>query len=307
MNLFLRKIINLIEDYFGYFFIFKLRKIKIDNLSNLPIYNNTGSNVALILQGPILLKNNFTYETVKYYNHLYPNLKIIISTWIGVDPILEAKFNFENVVILQSEKPTNAGNSNVNLQIKSTTEALLYAKQNGANFVLKSRTDQRINSFHDYFNYMLGIIMNFPIKANQCIQNRLIICNLNMFKKRHYIISDMFMFGAINDMLLYWNIPHQTEVREYEKEKSYLENNFAEAYFVNSFLKKVNYNTLSTFEDSKSFYDTFFYILDKNVIDLFWYKYNHNYDRTTVWVENQPDYPYSILDFTPICNESKKT
>jgi len=307
MNLFLRKIFNLIENIFGYFIVFKLRKIKTDDLSILPSYNITGSNVALILQGPIIIENDFTYETVKYYNHLYPNLKIIISTWKGVSPILEEKFNIKNVIILQNERPINAGNSNVNLQIKSTTEALLYAKQNGAKFALKSRTDQRINSIHNYLNYMLEIIENFPIKPNQIFQNRLIICNLNMFKKRHYIVSDMFMFGAINDMLLYWNIPHQLEKSEYENKKSYLENNFAEAYFVNSFLDKVNYNTLGTFEDSKLFYGNYFYILDKNVIDLFWYKYNHNYERTRVWVENQTDFPYSIIDFLPIYNESTKS
>jgi hypothetical protein len=115
------------------------------------------------------------------------------------------------------------------------------------------------------------------------------------------------MFGTLNDMLLYWNIPHQLEQREYEKQKSYLENNFAEACFVNCFLDKVNYNTLGTFEDSKLFYDTYFYILDKNVIDLFWYKYNHNYERTTVWVENQTDFPYSTIDFLPIYNKSTKS
>lgn len=307
MNSFIRKIIGLIEYLLGFFIIFKIRKIKIVDFTDFPIYKGTGTDIALILQGPIMEKNDFTCETVKFYHHLYPKLKIIISTWKGVDPTLVTKFNIENVTILQNERPPYAGNSNVNLQIKSTAEALKFAKKNGAVFALKSRTDQRINSFHNYLNYMEGIVENFPIRENQSIENRLIICNLNMFKNRHYIVSDMFMFGKINDMLTYWDIPHQQPVGEYDKTKSFLANNMAEAYFVNYFQAKNQFIPNGTFEDSKLFFEEFFYVLDKNVIDLFWYKYNHNFERTEVWVDDQSDFPYSTIDFLPYKKESIKS
>ena len=278
--------------------MFKIRQIKIVDFGKIPIYPEIGKDTAIVLQGPILEKNDFTFETVKLYRHLFPNMKIIISTWKGVNNSLETKFKDKNIVLLQSEKPFFTGHSNINLQITSTAVGLSYAKQSGCRFVLKSRTDQRINSFTNYFDYFEQLIDAFPIK-NQKLQSRLIVCNLNMFRNRHYIVSDMFMFGNINDMLLYWNLPHQQLIREYDRSKSFLENNTAEAYFVNSFQENVNFKPIGTYEDSKIFFEKFFYLIDKSIIDLFWYKYNHNYERTIIWVDDQLDFPHSTVGFIP--------
>ena len=36
---------------------------------------------AIVIQGPIKYEDNFTYETVKLYNLLYPECEVVLSTW----------------------------------------------------------------------------------------------------------------------------------------------------------------------------------------------------------------------------------
>ncbi len=43
------------------------------------------SNFAIAMQGPLLLKNNFTLETLKLYKKYFQNALIILSTWEGED------------------------------------------------------------------------------------------------------------------------------------------------------------------------------------------------------------------------------
>lgn len=299
MNLFIRNFFEFVESLIGYFIIFKIRKIKISTeLSKFPQYLNSGKGVALILQGPILERNDFTLETVKLYRHLYPNLNIIISTWIGVDPKLISQFEKNNVVVLQSEKPKFGGFSNINLQIKSTVAALNFSKELGATYVLKSRTDQRINSSFDYLGYMKNIMHSNPVDS-KFLKSRLVVCNLNMYEGRKYILSDMFMFGNVDDMHLYWDQPTQQVVAAYDYSRTFLENNLSEAYFVNSFMNRVHFKPSFKPENVLQFFDDFFYVVDKNVIDIFWYKYNHVLERQTMVIENKIDRVYSTLNFFP--------
>lgn len=58
-----------------------LPKIKDTNLSLKYMVDN----LAIVMQGPIRKEENFTYNTVKYYRHMYPNVKVIVSTWIDED------------------------------------------------------------------------------------------------------------------------------------------------------------------------------------------------------------------------------
>lgn len=58
-----------------------LPKIKDTNLSLKYMVDN----LAIVMQGPIRKEDNFTYNTVKYYRDIYPNAKVIVSTWIDED------------------------------------------------------------------------------------------------------------------------------------------------------------------------------------------------------------------------------
>ena len=45
-----------------------------------------GKSFAIVLQGPICEEHQFTIETVEYYNKIYHNAIIIISTWEDESP-----------------------------------------------------------------------------------------------------------------------------------------------------------------------------------------------------------------------------
>ena len=39
------------------------------------------SDVAIVMQGPLILENHFTLNTVKLYKRYYPECMVIVSTW----------------------------------------------------------------------------------------------------------------------------------------------------------------------------------------------------------------------------------
>ena len=44
-------------------------------------HKDRSDDTAIMLQGPIVKENDFTYETIKLYQNNFPNAKIILSTW----------------------------------------------------------------------------------------------------------------------------------------------------------------------------------------------------------------------------------
>ena len=67
----------LVDNYFSYSL-----KPKVSSNFNLVSTSSYKKNkFAIILQGPIGDEGNFVQETVKIYNKIFPNCKIILSTW----------------------------------------------------------------------------------------------------------------------------------------------------------------------------------------------------------------------------------
>jgi hypothetical protein len=297
--LWIRQIIERIELLFGKFFIFKIRSIKIDKiLQHYLSYKEIGNNIVILMQGPVIKKAGFTYETLKLYRKIYPNIRIILSTWDNTDTKLLDGISKLNISVITSKLPMIPGDSNINFQLKSTIAGLEYLKDFNIKYVLKTRTDQRIYSTSNYLLFMGKILEAFPIKK-EYLQKRLLVSNLNMFRRRKYCISDMFMFGTLDDMKLFWNLPLQEEILIEDRNKEFFENNLAEAYLINWFFRNMRFVPRNTMEDSDKFLKEYFYIIDKNVIDLFWYKYNHTFEKSYMVVDDREDRPYSTLDWQP--------
>ena len=89
---------------------------------------NRFSEVGIILQGPPVYKDDFTFNTVNLYKQKYPYAQIIVSLWDDVDDDYVKKVEALNVKVLISKKPT-PGINNINLQIKSTEVAIKFLKQ----------------------------------------------------------------------------------------------------------------------------------------------------------------------------------
>lgn len=173
--------------------------------------------VAIILQGPLRNENNFTLSTVDFYRSLYPKATIIVSTWKG-----EATEEFRkacdalSVIVLESELPKISGASHVNYQLTSSLNAVRYAKRiKGINFVLKTRTDQRIYK-PDFLVHMKNLLKLYPVCGGK-LKERMIFLGAvpNTALTHPFLLSDHLVFGAIEEMESLYSAPHQTQNESY--------------------------------------------------------------------------------------------
>jgi hypothetical protein len=212
-----------------------------------------------------------------FYRQLYPNVRIILSTWIDEKTkINEDRLKDLSVDSLFNEIPTYRGVSNINLQLVSTQSGIKLASDLGVKYILKTRTDQRVCKSIDFLGHMQNLQQNFPM-AHDVLSSRLVIASTNSFKSRLYGITDMFMFGQMTDMQLYWKIPLESEFQPNVPLNAdpvyFIANKQAEGYLVNHFFESLSFIPQWTFEDSQLFVANFFCVVDKEQLDLFWLKY----------------------------------
>lgn len=160
-----------------------------------------GKSFAIVLQGPICREHQFTIETVKYYRKIYNNAIIIVSTW--EDEAAEHIEAMEKVgaVVVQSSKPRKSGILNVNMQLISSLAGIKKAEELGVEYVVKTRTDQRVCKPY-VLNVLLSLFAFYKPAENMNIRDRIIVTSTfseNMFTP--YYICDFFYFGNIYDMV----------------------------------------------------------------------------------------------------------
>ena len=232
---------------------------------------------AIVIQGGLTEQHDFTLETIRLYKKHFPNAILILSTWEGSHADHIKKIREERIEIIESPKPSYAGISNVNLQIISSQRGLERAKSLGAQYALKTRTDQRMYS-PVALEFLRNILKAFPLtKTNGVQKERIVSVSLDTFKYRLYGVSDMLVFGHIDDMLLYWtpklDMRKDEEVNLDSSIKNFAISRVCEVYFATEFLKKVGHTPTMTLMDSWYTYATYFCIVDYYSIDLYWPKY----------------------------------
>ncbi|MDB0073771.1 WavE lipopolysaccharide synthesis family protein [Planktomarina temperata] len=240
---------------------------------------------SIVLQGPVLVNDNFTIETLRLYKKLFPLAHIILSTW-SLTKSQKSILSDMSINYIENHKPDNPGISNINMQIQTSKSGLLLAKKLGAQYAVKTRTDQRI--YHpSLYAYLRNLLNLFPLKNKVLAQHeRLIGVSLNTFKYRMYGLSDMFLFGQIDDMLLYWNIPFDPRIDTSEEQsnagnswKEFAKWRVCETYLCTEFLDRVGHKTKFTLTDSFVALSEHFVVIDSESIKLFWNKYTLNADR----------------------------
>jgi hypothetical protein len=268
--------------FFGFYLYNKYEK---DQVRSGALKLNNSDSFAIVIQGPLIVDYDFTVETVKTYRHNFKNALLIVSTWHIPEDVKNILNNY-NVVIIENEKPENAGISNTNLQIVTTRAGILAAKDLGVEYVLKTRTDQRI--YHPSLDaYLFNLLKSFPLMNDLFGQReRFVAISLNTHMYRMYGISDMFLFGHIVDMLQYWNIPLDKRCNPAEDEervnvtwRDFALRRVCEVYFCTEYLKrigrKVNYSLRDSFEVTRDH----FVVIDHSAIKLYWHKYTRKEDR----------------------------
>jgi len=237
--------------------------------------------IAIIIQGPIQEKFDFLKNTLEIYKKIFKNSVIIISTWKSEDIEKINTLKDENIYILFNDEPEKS-QSNIDHQIFSTNIALKFAMNHNAKYSIKTRADVRINK-SNLETFFISLIKTFPVKSNSLIKSRIVVPSLITFKFRIFSLSDIVMFGETNDLLQYFDLElFRDGLKKFDlNEKKLLKNEtpvvaeiFLCARFMNKLDNSINWNLESWWDSLKNY----FCIIDNSSLDLFWHKYDWNYE-----------------------------
>ena len=237
--------------------------------------------IAIIIQGPIQEKFDFLKNTLEIYKKIFKNSIIIISTWKSEDIEKINTLKDENIYILFNDEPEKS-QSNIDHQIFSTNIALKFAMNHNAKYSIKTRADVRINK-SNLETFFISLIKTFPVKSNSLIKSRIIVPSLITFKFRIFSLSDIVMFGETDDLLQYFDLElFRDGLKKFDlNEKKLLKNEkpvvaeiFLCARFLNKLDNSINWNLESWWDSLKNY----FCIIDNSSLDLFWHKYDWNYE-----------------------------
>lgn len=234
---------------------------------------------ALVLQGPLHRERNFTLETIRIYRKHFSGTELILSTWEGEDADTLAAAEREGAVVLLNRLPQFRGYHNINCQILSAFSGIEKAKELGAAYVLKTRTDQRIYA-PNCKEFLINLLRAFPAAPGFRQKQRLISVSFNTAKYRPYSLSDMFLCGGVDDMMLFWGCAHDS--REFpailpaRTIRDWLAYRVCEVYLVTEFLKAIGREPEWTLEDGWQVYADHFCIVDQESLDLYWPKYGRH-------------------------------
>ena len=270
-------IINLTKDNF---LTYHLRPKSSDNF-NLESTCTLEDKFAIIVQGPIQEKFIFLKNIFNIYKKIFKNCLFIISTCDNENIYLINNLINENTHIIFNKEPENS-QSNINHQVLSTYEGLELARKKGARYALKTRSDIRINK-NNLETFLVSLINIFPVKKNKSIKSRIIVPSLNSFKYRLYSISDIVIFGETEDLLKYFkNETFKEGLQKFNlNEKNLLINEtpvIAEIFLCSRFIYEIEGNVSWTLDNWWKCLKNYFCIIDNSSLDLFWYKYDWEYE-----------------------------
>lgn len=267
------------------FFTYHLRPKYAKNFNLWSDKIKNESKTAIIIQGPIVKDYDFTLETIKIYKKLFQEQIIILSIWEDEDMGEIAKIKQEGVEVILNKRPAFYGQQNINLQIVSSFAGAKRAKDLGAEYAIKTRTDQRIYAPNS-LDFLRNILEVFPLRGDSVQKKRIVGVSLNSYKYRPYGLSDMTIYGQIDDFILYWSIkldgrifPNETLIHTMGE---FANARICEAYLVTEFVKKLGHTPKTTIADSWDVFAKYFCVVDQISLDLYWYKYTRHIEHKTL-------------------------
>lgn len=275
-----------------YYAAYKIRPKTKDKMFLIEGENNIDKEVAIIMQGPIFVEDHFTLETIRIYGKLFPSARVIISTWNDQDKSEIDLLNREpNCEIIYNDRPSEPGAVNSNMQMVTTLNGIKYAKEKGFKYVLKTRGDWRIYA-KGSLRFMVHLLDKFPPNCSIFNQNyRIIAADIAteetsiMFYP--YWITDLLMFGEINDMEAYWSSDlmgksecNKVTVDRMLRTEHYSWKRRIEEKLLNETRLPMNYIKRMTGSEPDisvrgywEFIKDYCIIVPKSILDAFWFKY----------------------------------
>ena len=240
-------------------------------------------NVAIAMQGPVMAKDDFTLETLKLYARHSPRCRLILSTWGDTPPAQLAQIASLGVEIVLNEKPTQAGLFNVNMQLVSAGNGVRRAAERGAEWILKTRTDQRLYD-PNALSFLVALAKSFPPGRATNQRHRIVGVGFGTLKFAPYHVTDQTVFGHADDMLSYWTPPlrdaappahwptAQAEMFAKVPIGELCRFGAAECYIASEFLLQNGRSLTWTLEDTWAAYRDCFCFVDMAATDFFWVK-----------------------------------
>ncbi|OHE72959.1 MAG: hypothetical protein A2Y14_04840 [Verrucomicrobia bacterium GWF2_51_19] len=230
---------------------------------------------AFMVQGPLI--DGVTDRIVRYLTNRYPETYLCVSTWENTPQrLLKSIKPFVDTLVM-SERPF-AGYQNRNLQIVSTTQGLKQLKSDGIEVAFKLRSDI-VPLADSPFETCRDLQAQYaPPKA---LGARLVIPELYTRKYLFYHPSDIAMFGRVDDLLTFWDVPLDTRrlsFKMFEDPKLSLEaigrqQTPTETYLGCEFAKKIDWPLAFTLQDNWAFFRDNFIVVSPKALDLGWFKY----------------------------------
>lgn len=271
--------------------------------------------IGLVIQGPLLLQDDFTVESVRYYSRVKPQVIVIVSTWEGEDAAALERIKALGAEIVLNKKPACPGRSNVNYQIASTRGGIERVIQLGCKFVAKTRADQRLYNLSSFLS-LPSLCNYFPVKNLPNQKYRIIGSSKITSKYTPYFFGDLFMFGFVDDMMVFWDADFDIELHRKLVDHGNLTNDLQvaiesspEHYLIWQYVHKINPNCDFSLTSWWKTLSENLCIIDWATLDIYWPKYNHFQERNDL----QYDYhliPHSIKMVDWIClynNNDKST
>lgn len=253
------------------------------------------SHTCIVIQGPLITHRNYTLNSVRYYRELFPGVGLIVSTWDDEDVSQLRALESSGAHVLAGPKPGCPGPANINLQLTSTLRGLEAARDGGWKWSVRSRSDQRIHS-RESLALLYGLWTTHPLPdpyAGSRISGRIVVGSLDSFRYRMYGVSDQFHFGDTNDLVTYWEMPHDERtlsqstapggtLREFALQR------FAEVGLCSTFLSKVGWEPKWSLLDYWLAVRALFVIVDTSSLDLQWPKYTNREYRWRRYAVHSP-------------------
>ena len=238
---------------------------------------------AVVMQGPPYEPDDFTIETLKLYARQMPKAQLILSTWNDTPEEILAPIRALGVDVVLSDKPSTPGIFNINMQLASARAGVRRAAEQGAEWILKTRTDQRL-SHESFMSVLISMAKSFPVASGYKQRFRVIGVGQGSLKYAPYHITDQTIFGHAEDMLAYWDIPlkddelpaswpkdleevyHQVPVGELCKLGA------AESRLASGFLERVGRPLSWTLVDHWEALRDHFCFVEHSMVELYWVK-----------------------------------
>jgi len=232
--------------------------------------DNSHEDFAIVVQGKLSLKANFTLETLRIYQKAFPGVLLVLSTWENESPSALGAARQLGVHVVTSKPPArDPSGSTRNLQIVSTVEGLKIAGQLGAKYALKTRTDQRIYN-NNSLALMRSLLECHKISESDSRQkptSRIVVLNLGTLKYRLYSLSDFLQFGLLSDLKEFWNPDLLAESQSSEIIEP------PEVFLCRSYLARTGWKLESSIHDWWTALGERFIVVDHSSLDFFWPKY----------------------------------